>query len=267
MRPARLVTGTAASAVAIATLGFLAGPSAYADDAGAPQADAAGAVSRTTGDLGAQATTAGAAATTAEKAAGDDSGGDETGSGTDNPFSLDNLSGLVAPSLLDSASGGDFSGLDVPGGSDTPSGGDDAGRAEDAGRDEKTDQGEDAGQGEKKDQGEDTGRDEKKDQNEDTGQGEKKDQGEDTGRDEEAGQGESSSGRDDSSSSEHDNSSSGHRPGDAPAGPTGHVKTGVGGSVRPDTTQIAAGTGVLAVTAVGGAWLLRRRASGTQGDG
>ncbi|MET7856582.1 hypothetical protein ABZS81_05020 [Streptomyces sp. NPDC005318] len=51
---------------------------------------------------------------------------------------------------------------------------------------------------------------------------------------------------------------------DSPLEPSGHVQTGVGGSVRPDTTQIAAGAGVLAVSAVGGAWLLRRRASGTQ---
>ncbi|MET8326592.1 hypothetical protein [Streptomyces sp. NPDC005181] len=51
---------------------------------------------------------------------------------------------------------------------------------------------------------------------------------------------------------------------DSPTGPSGHVKTGVGGSVRSDTTQIAAGAGVLAASAVGGAWLLRRRASGTQ---
>ncbi|MFE9818411.1 hypothetical protein [Streptomyces sp. NBC_00236] len=57
---------------------------------------------------------------------------------------------------------------------------------------------------------------------------------------------------------------SGHRTSAAPTAPTGHVKTGVGGSVGPDTTQIAAGAGVLAATAVGGAWLLRRRASGTQ---
>lgn len=57
---------------------------------------------------------------------------------------------------------------------------------------------------------------------------------------------------------------SGHHPSAAPTAPTGHVKTGVGGSVGPDTTQIAAGAGVLAATAVGGAWLLRRRASGTQ---
>ncbi|WNI27155.1 hypothetical protein [Streptomyces sp. ITFR-16] len=57
---------------------------------------------------------------------------------------------------------------------------------------------------------------------------------------------------------------SGHRTTAAPTAPTGHVKTGIGGSVGPDTTQIAAGAGVLAATAVGGAWLLRRRASGTR---
>ncbi|THA78636.1 hypothetical protein E6R60_04780 [Streptomyces sp. A0642] len=72
------------------------------------------------------------------------------------------------------------------------------------------------------------------------------------------------------SSAGHDSSSdgheipSGHHTSAAPTAPTGHVKTGVGGSVGPDTTQIAAGAGVLAATAVGGAWLLRRRASGTQ---
>ncbi|MFD0020470.1 hypothetical protein [Streptomyces sp. NPDC058382] len=71
------------------------------------------------------------------------------------------------------------------------------------------------------------------------------------------------------SSSAQDSSSgyetpSGHRSSAVPTAPTGHVKTGVGGSVGPDTTQIAAGAGVLAATAVGGAWLLRRRASGTQ---
>lgn len=73
----------------------------------------------------------------------------------------------------------------------------------------------------------------------------------------------SSTGRDNSSDHE---TPSGHRTSAAPTAPTGHVKTGVGGSVGPDTTQIAAGAGVLAATAVGGAWLLRRRASGTQDD-
>ncbi|MFD3522788.1 hypothetical protein [Streptomyces sp. NPDC058653] len=46
--------------------------------------------------------------------------------------------------------------------------------------------------------------------------------------------------------------------------PSGHVKTGVGGSVGPDTTQIAAGAALLAAAAVGGTRLLRRRASGAQ---
>lgn len=48
--------------------------------------------------------------------------------------------------------------------------------------------------------------------------------------------------------------------------PSGHVQTGVGGSVGPDTAQITAGAAVLAAAAVGGTWLLRRRASGAQGD-
>ncbi|TQK44480.1 hypothetical protein FBY35_5988 [Streptomyces sp. SLBN-118] len=48
--------------------------------------------------------------------------------------------------------------------------------------------------------------------------------------------------------------------------PTGHVNTGVGGSVGPDTTQIAAGVAILAAAAVGGTVLLRRRASGAQGS-
>lgn len=74
---------------------------------------------------------------------------------------------------------------------------------------------------------------------------------------------ESSAARDSSSDYE---TPSGRRTSAAPTAPTGHVRTGVGGSVGPDTTQIAAGAGVLAATAVGGAWLLRRRASGTQDD-
>ncbi|QIP86598.1 hypothetical protein GLX30_24170 [Streptomyces sp. Tu 2975] len=46
--------------------------------------------------------------------------------------------------------------------------------------------------------------------------------------------------------------------------PSGHVRTGVGGSVGPDTTQIAAGAAVLTAAAVGGTLHLRRRASGAQ---
>ncbi|MGV9311391.1 hypothetical protein ACWDR0_04260 [Streptomyces sp. NPDC003691] len=46
--------------------------------------------------------------------------------------------------------------------------------------------------------------------------------------------------------------------------PSGHVRTGLGGSVGPDGTQVAAGAAVLAAAAVGGALLLRRRAKGAQ---
>ncbi|MFF8836874.1 hypothetical protein [Streptomyces sp. NPDC015130] len=47
--------------------------------------------------------------------------------------------------------------------------------------------------------------------------------------------------------------------------PSGHVQTGVGGSIGPDSAQVTAGVAVLAAAAVGGVWLLRRRASGAQG--
>ncbi|MFG2875818.1 hypothetical protein ACGFYU_12555 [Streptomyces sp. NPDC048337] len=49
-------------------------------------------------------------------------------------------------------------------------------------------------------------------------------------------------------------------------GPQGHVRTGVGGgtTTTTDPAKIAAGAAVLAATAVGGTWLLRRRASGTR---
>ncbi|WP_433547791.1 hypothetical protein ACQPZG_24030 [Streptomyces sp. CA-294286] len=51
-----------------------------------------------------------------------------------------------------------------------------------------------------------------------------------------------------------------------PTAPTGHVRTGVGGGTSaPGTSQIAAGVALLAAAAVGGTWLLRRRASGTRG--
>ncbi|MFF3753839.1 hypothetical protein ACFYYH_25795 [Streptomyces sp. NPDC002018] len=46
--------------------------------------------------------------------------------------------------------------------------------------------------------------------------------------------------------------------------PRGHVRSGVGGSVGPDTTQIAAGAALVAAAAVGGTLRLRRRASGAQ---
>ncbi|MFE9633051.1 hypothetical protein [Streptomyces sp. NPDC006463] len=49
-------------------------------------------------------------------------------------------------------------------------------------------------------------------------------------------------------------------------GPQGRVQTGVGGgtTTATDPAKIAAGAAVLAATAVGGTWLLRRRASGTR---
>ncbi|HBF83707.1 MAG TPA: hypothetical protein DD420_28425 [Streptomyces sp.] len=47
--------------------------------------------------------------------------------------------------------------------------------------------------------------------------------------------------------------------------PSGHVRTGVGGSAAPDTAQLAVGGGLLGVAAVGGVWLARRgRALGTR---
>ncbi|GAA3489579.1 hypothetical protein [Streptomyces cremeus] len=47
--------------------------------------------------------------------------------------------------------------------------------------------------------------------------------------------------------------------------PTGHVRTGVGGTAAadPGSPRIAAGAAVLVASAVGGTWLLRRRASGS----
>ncbi|MEV0035708.1 hypothetical protein [Streptomyces sp. NPDC050804] len=46
--------------------------------------------------------------------------------------------------------------------------------------------------------------------------------------------------------------------------PRGHVRSGTGGSVGPDVTQIAVGAAVVAAAAVGGTLHLRRRASGAQ---
>ncbi|WP_406287898.1 hypothetical protein [Streptomyces sp. NBC_00209] len=80
-----------------------------------------------------------------------------------------------------------------------------------------------------------------------------------------SGRDETGSGRDETGAGRE--TPTGHRTSAAPTAPSGHVKTGVGGSVGPDTTQIAAGAGVLAAAAVGGAWLLRRRASGTRDAG
>ncbi|WP_424861001.1 hypothetical protein [Streptomyces sp. MMS24-I29] len=75
---------------------------------------------------------------------------------------------------------------------------------------------------------------------------------------------EDSSGHDDSSGRDNGSGRGNSSGSDAPRG---GVRTGVGGSVRSDTTQIAAGAGVVAGAAAGGAWLLRRRASGTRAAG
>ncbi|WP_326697381.1 hypothetical protein OG909_08610 [Streptomyces sp. NBC_01754] len=40
--------------------------------------------------------------------------------------------------------------------------------------------------------------------------------------------------------------------------PSGHVRTGVGGSAAPDTAQLAVGGGLLGAAAVSGVWLVRR---------
>ncbi|MFF2325828.1 MULTISPECIES: hypothetical protein [unclassified Streptomyces] len=179
----------------------------------------------------------------APRADGESEGRNDEGR-TDNPsgsgnnlFGLNNPSGLNIPSLLDSVGGlNAFSGLDSPSrdeGStkrDNQSGRDDSssGRDNSSGRDDQS------------------------------------------GRESSSGRDNSSSGRDNSSGRDSQSgrdSSSGRDGQSVPDAPSGHVKTGVGGSVRSDTTQIAAGAGVLAATAVGGAWLLRRRASGTQGAG
>ncbi|MFD0270971.1 hypothetical protein ACFVGY_31055 [Streptomyces sp. NPDC127106] len=49
-------------------------------------------------------------------------------------------------------------------------------------------------------------------------------------------------------------------------GPQGHVRTGAGGGTTTTASpvRITAGAAVLAASAVGGTWLLRRRASGTR---
>jgi hypothetical protein len=52
--------------------------------------------------------------------------------------------------------------------------------------------------------------------------------------------------------------------GPPPGIPHGHLNTGAGGSVHVDVPKVAVGSAVLAGSAVGGVWLLRRRASGTQ---
>ncbi|MEV8452247.1 hypothetical protein AB0467_05320 [Streptomyces sp. NPDC052095] len=255
MRPVRIATGTAASAVTIAALGLLAaGPSAHAAGADAPRSGPAQAASRTD----------------------EDPPGDDSGDGAEELFPLDVLSGRQVPSLLDAVGGGgafsgfgdaseDGDGSGYGGGgdgrdSDRGGGGrgDSSGRGDHASGHDSGPDGREPSGGRDSSHGDsshgdssrgDSGRDSS---HGDSGRGDKEDPGR---RDDGPGDGRETPGREDAPS--------GHRP----TGPTGHVGTGVGGSVHSDTTQIAAGAGVLAVTAVGGAWLLRRRASGTQRAG
>ncbi|MFB7222987.1 hypothetical protein [Streptomyces sp. NPDC056227] len=177
-----------------------------------------------------------------------------SGDDTDNGFGVPSLNDLAArgESLLGNqnpfgsigSSTGNENGRDTGGQSGRNTGGQ-SGRdtgGQNTGRDTGGQSGRDTGNGRSQDTGRNTGNGRSQDTGGDTGNGRSQDTGRDTGN----GRGQDSS--------------------TVPTSPSGHVKTGVGGSVRPDTSQIAAGAGVLAASAVGGAWLLRRRASGTQAD-
>ncbi|MET7547503.1 hypothetical protein ABZS95_09760 [Streptomyces sp. NPDC005479] len=290
-RPARLVTGTAAAALTVAAIGlFTAAPSAYAGELGSPEISPAASASgdpvgtmpsgsdaRATEHANsleagvltlAPATDKEALADTfrvpektgAEKVTGqddatdtgqDDASGDDPGSGSSVP-SLDdlaargeNLLGNANPFGLGTSSGQSDTGRDTGGGTGRDTGNGNGGRDTGNGNGNG---GRDTGNG-NGNGGRDTGNG-NGNGGRDTGNGNGN-----GGRD--TGNGNGNGGRDTGNGNGGDSYGS-------PSGPSGHVKTGVGGSVRPDTTQIAAGVGVLAASAVGGAWLLRRRASGTQ---
>ncbi|WP_328891541.1 hypothetical protein [Streptomyces sp. NBC_00316] len=214
-----------------------------------------------TGQAGGQAT---------EKVGGqDDAPGDDRGGGGKIP-SLDSLltgngdlfgneSPLDALSTDDTILGRQSSPED-----DSPTGRDSgSGSGRENGNGSGRDNGNGNGNGNGRDNGNGSGRDNGNESGRDNGNG----NGNGNGRDNGNGSGRDNGGNDDGGRDNggdeggRDNGGDGS---DSPLEPSGHVKTGVGGSVRPDTTQIAAGAGVLAVSAVGGAWLLRRRASGTQ---
>ncbi|MET9585172.1 hypothetical protein ABZY10_19110 [Streptomyces sp. NPDC006539] len=303
-RPARLVTGTAAAALTVAAIGlFTAAPSAYAGELGSPEIPPAASASgdpvgtmpsgsdaRATEHANsleagvltlAPATDKEALADTfrvpektgAEKVTGqddvtdtgqDDASGDDPGSGSSVP-SLDdlatrgeNLLGNANPFGLGTSSGQSDTGRDTGGGTgrDTGNGNGNGGRDTGNGNGNG---GRDTGNG-NGNGGRDTGNG-NGNGGRDTGNG---NGGRDTGN----GNGNGNGGRDTGNGNGNGGRDTGNGNGNggygSPSGPSGHVKTGVGGSVRPDTTQIAAGVGVLAASAVGGAWLLRRRASGTQ---
>ncbi|MFF3060031.1 hypothetical protein [Streptomyces sp. NPDC057909] len=300
-RPARSVTGTAAAALTVAAIGlFTAAPSAYAGELGPleipPAAAASGdAVGTTASGSETKATghadslEAGVSARTpasetealadtfrvpektgAGRVTGQDDGRD---TGQDNASGDDPGTGSKLPSLDDLAARGEsLIGNANPFGLGTSTGQSDTPPERDTG----SDTGRDTGNGERETG---NGNDERETGNgngngnggRDTGNG---NGGHGTGRDtgngnggRDTGNGNGNGGRDTGNGNGNGGRDTGNGDGggyDSPTGPSGHVKTGVGGSVRPDTTQIAAGVGVLAASAVGGAWLLRRRASGTQ---
>ncbi|WP_329166833.1 hypothetical protein OHB49_28395 [Streptomyces sp. NBC_01717] len=297
-RPARLVTGTAAAALTVAAIGlFTAAPSAYAGELGSPEISPAAAASgdpvgtmpsgsdaRATGHANslkagvltlAPATEKDVLADTfrvpektgAEKVTGQD---DSTDTGQDDASGDDPGSGSSVPSLDDLAARGEnLLGNANPFGLGTSSGQSDTGG--DTGRDTGNGNGNggrDTGNGNGNGNG-NGGRDTGNGNGNGNGNG-----GRDTGNGNgnggrDTGNGNGNGGRDTGNGNGNGGRDTGNGDGggdsyDSPSGPSGHVKTGVGGSVRPDTTQIAAGVGVLAASAVGGAWLLRRRASGTQ---
>ncbi|WP_051878639.1 hypothetical protein [Streptomyces sp. NRRL B-24720] len=302
-RPARLVTGTAAAALTAAAIGlFTAAPSAYAGELGSPEISPAAAASgdpvgtmpsgnaaRATGHADSlEAGNLTLAPATEEEAlshtfrvpettgAGKVTGQHDSGdTGQDNASGDDPGGGSQVPSLDDLAARGEnLLGNANPFGLGTSTGQSDTSPRRDTGNNTGRDTGNGNGNG---NGGRDTGNG---NGGRDTGNG-NGNGGRDTGNGNgnggrDTGNGNGNGGRDTGNGNGNGGRDTGNGNGGggtgngggdsygSPSGPSGHVKTGVGGSVRPDTTQIAAGVGVLAASAVGGAWLLRRRASGTQ---
>ncbi|MFE2092409.1 hypothetical protein [Streptomyces sp. NPDC059460] len=295
-RPARLVTGTAAAALTAAALGLsTAATPAYAGDLGQLEISPANVAPGTTVTVNTTACGNGAKATGDANSleAGDFKLGPttrkevvvgtftvptmteagqysidvscENGKGATGTLQVkaadtakNAAAGATADAVEDNASGDDTdNGFGVPSlndlaargesllGNQNPFGSIGSSTGNENGRDTGGQSGRDSG-------GQNTGRDTGGQSGRDTG-------GQNTGGQSGRDTGGQNTGRDTGNGRGQDSST-------VPTSPSGHVKTGVGGSVRPDTSQIAAGAGVLAASAVGGAWLLRRRASGTQAD-
>ncbi|SFT10865.1 hypothetical protein [Streptomyces sp. ok210] len=297
-RPARLVTGTAAAALTAAAIGlFTAAPSAYAGELGSPEISPAAAASgdpvgtmpsgnaaRATGHADSlEAGVLTLAPATEEEAlshtfrvpettgAGKVTGQHDSGdTGQDNASGDDPGGGSQVPSLDDLAARGEnLLGNANPFGLGTSTGQSDTSPRRDTGNNTGRDTGNGNGNG-----GRDTGNGNGnggRDTGNGNGNGGRDNGNGNGGRDTGNGNGGRDTGNGNGNDTGNGNGNGGGDTGNgggdsygSPSGPSGHVKTGVGGSVRPDTTQIAAGVGVLAASAVGGAWLLRRRASGTQ---